>query len=123
MPLPGGDRFTFLFLGVATALHASIGPTCDNGKIWQLCKDVCKTTKCTMNPDAKCVSPMGGCGADACKAKFYDSVGKSVQCESANLFLGSGSAAEQLGYLTNSLVIQRSWVQVLLCLLFGVDSW
>ncbi|KAM7443673.1 hypothetical protein ABFA07_007562 [Porites harrisoni] len=58
----------------------SIESTCDNGKKWQLCKDVCKTATCTKNPDAKCVSPMGGCGSDACQPKFYDSLGKQVQC-------------------------------------------
>lgn len=57
------------------------GPACDNGKQWQLCKDVCKKATCTKNPDAKCVSPMGGCGEDACQPKFYDSMGKQVQCE------------------------------------------
>ena len=41
---------------------------------------------CTKNPDAKCVSPMGGCGTDACQPKFYDSLGKQVQCEYEALF-------------------------------------
>ena len=41
---------------------------------------------CTKNPDAKCVSPMGGCGSDACQPKFYDSLGKQVQCEYEALF-------------------------------------
>ena len=41
---------------------------------------------CTKNPDAKCVSPMGGCGSDACQPKFYDSLGKQVQCEYEALY-------------------------------------
>ena len=113
------SRSCTFFLGAGIALHVSIGPTCDNGKVWQLCKDVCKTTTCTKNPDAKCVSPMGSCGTDACKPKFYDSMGKEVQCESANLFLWSGSVGEQSGCWANCLVTRRFWVQVPLCLLLS----
>ena len=58
-----------------------MGPVCDNGKLWQLCKDVCKGATCTRNPDARCISPMGGCEVGACRAKFYDSVGREVQCK------------------------------------------
>lgn len=73
-----------VFLALVSAF--SIESTCDNGKKWQLCKDVCKKATCTKNPDAKCVSPMGGCGTDACQPKFYDSLGKQVQCEYEALF-------------------------------------
>lgn len=59
----------------------SVGPVCDNGKPWQLCKDVCKNASCTRNPFARCISPMGGCGADSCRPKFYDSIGREVQCK------------------------------------------
>ena len=66
-------------LGKAVAL--SLGPVCDNGEVWRLCSDVCKNSKCTRNPGAKCIAPMGGCGSDACRPKFYDSQGKEVQCK------------------------------------------
>ena len=59
----------------------SIGPSCDDGTKWQLCSDACKKASCTNNPDAKCVAPLGGCGPDACKPKFYNSMGKEVQCK------------------------------------------
>ena len=29
---------------------------------------------------------MGGCGTDACQPKFYDSLGKQVQCEYEALY-------------------------------------
>lgn len=75
---------TCCFVDVASL--SDVDPTCDNGKVWQLCKDVCETATCTRNPDAKCVSPMGGCGADACKPKFYDNMGKEVQCKCFGVF-------------------------------------
>ena len=59
----------------------SVGPTCDDGTPWKLCIDACKKASCTKNPEAKCVAPMGGCGPDACKPKFYDSMGREVQCK------------------------------------------
>lgn len=59
----------------------SIGPSCDDGKTWQLCGDTCKNASCTSNPDANCVAPMGGCGPDACKPKFYNRMGKEAQCK------------------------------------------
>ena len=59
----------------------SVGPTCDDGTTWKLCTDACKKASCTKNPDAKCVAPMGGCGPDACKPKFYDNMGREVQCK------------------------------------------
>lgn len=62
------------------AAALSVGPVCDNGKTWQLCKDVCKNAMCTRNPDARCISPMGGCGVDSCRPKFYDSIGREVEC-------------------------------------------
>ncbi|XP_068730483.1 thyroglobulin-like isoform X2 [Montipora capricornis] len=62
------------------AVALSLGPVCDNGEVWQLCSDVCKNSKCTRNPGAKCIAPMGGCGTDACRPKFYDNQGKEVQC-------------------------------------------
>ncbi|XP_022787386.1 uncharacterized protein LOC111327458 [Stylophora pistillata] len=58
----------------------SLGPTCDDGTTWQLCSDSCKNASCTNNPDAKCVAPMGGCGPNACKPKFYNKMGKEAQC-------------------------------------------
>nr|XP_058947870.1 thyroglobulin-like isoform X2 [Pocillopora verrucosa] len=62
------------------AITFSIGPSCDDGKTWQLCGDTCKNASCTSNPDANCVAPMGGCGPDACKPKFYNRMGKEAQC-------------------------------------------
>ena len=53
---------------------------------------MCKTATCTKYPDAKCVSPMGGCGAVACKPKFYDSMGNQVQCEYGTLFLNASES-------------------------------
>ncbi|XP_078349655.1 thyroglobulin-like isoform X1 [Oculina patagonica] len=63
-----------------SATPFSIGPKCDDGTSWKLCSDACKKATCTNNPEAKCVPPMGGCGADACEPKFYDKMGKEVQC-------------------------------------------
>ena len=71
----------FFFLGEATAMAFSVGPTCDGDAPWKLCIDACKKASCTKNPDAKCVAPIGGCGPDACKPKFYDNVGRKVQCK------------------------------------------
>lgn len=68
-------------LGNASALAFSVGPTCDDGSSWKLCTDACKKASCTKNPEAKCVAPMGGCGPDACKPKFYDNMGREVQCK------------------------------------------
>lgn len=80
--LLGAYIIVLLFLlGKASATPFSIGPSCDDGTSWKLCSDVCKKASCTNNPDAKCVAPMGGCGAAACKPKFYDNMGKEVQCK------------------------------------------